>query len=203
MTDSSTNQARLADAVAALGLAVDTSELHGGICGLLCARGPGAASAWIRDSGHVAVSQIGDAEAARESLHEAEAESWRELGGDELTFYPWLPGSETELSVRVAALAAWCRGFVAGLGLGGYAPEDAATEADTGGGRGAVAEFVGDLVEISRAGLDADELEDADQAGFDLAAVVEYVRVGVQLVFEELREQRERGSTAADAYGKH
>ncbi|HSG63698.1 MAG TPA: UPF0149 family protein [Gammaproteobacteria bacterium] len=185
MTDSS----KLADTIAALGLGVDAAEFHGGICGLLCASGPGAASVWVRESGD-APSPIGDGATTSETLREVEAACWSELSGAELAFYPLLPDSEAALGERVNALAAWCQGFVTGLGLGGYGADSDDFDDASGGGRAQVDEIVADFVEISLAAPDDDEPEPGAQADFDLAALVEYVRVGAQLIFEELEGQR-------------
>jgi uncharacterized protein YgfB (UPF0149 family) len=190
-------------AVAALELGVDAAELHGGVCGLLCTYGPGAVSIWIRESRREFAPRSDAAAVAAEQLHDAEAETWRDLSSPNLVFYPLLPDTEDELSQRVAALALWCQGFVTGLGLGGYSLEDAAFDEDPNGGRTQIAEIVNDFVEISRAGLGAEDLAQADAAGFDLAALVEYVRVGVQLIFEELQGQRDAARAVSEIQIKH
>jgi hypothetical protein len=190
-----TESPKLAEAIAALGLGVDAAEFHGGICGLLCTHGPGALSAWLDESRGAEASLIGDSAAMNEILHEAEGESWRELSGSELAFYPLLPDEEVALDERVAALASWCQGFVTGLGLGGYVVDDDRSTGASGAADTELAEIVGDFVEISRAGLSEEEQEQAHEADFDLAALIEYVRVGVQLIFEELQPQRERAAT--------
>jgi uncharacterized protein YgfB (UPF0149 family) len=203
VTESSLDLEKVTAAIATLELGVDAAELHGGICGLLCARGPGAVSIWIRESGADQVPRLGDAVAAAEQLHDAEAETWRDLKGPSLIFYPLLPDEEGVLAERVAGLALWCQGFVTGLGLGGYSLEDAAFEDDPSGSRAQIAEIVSDFVEISRAGLDSDDLNEADRAGFELAALVEYVRVSVQLIFEELHGQRKTDLAALEPQSRH
>mgnify|MGYP003344636055 FL=1 len=50
---------------------------------------------------------------------------------------------------------------------------------------------LGDFSEISRAALSEDEAEGRDQPDFALAELREYVRAGVQMVFEELAPRRE------------
>ena len=176
-----TESAKLADAIAALGLGIDVAEFHGGICGLLCASGPGAVFAWIRESAD-AESLIGDIASTSGMLREVEAACWSELSGTDLAFHPLLPDGD-------AALADWCQGFVTGLGLGGYGADTGRDDAPA-DGRARVDEILADLVEISRATVGEDEPESEAQPGFDLAALVEYVRVGVQLIFEELEGQR-------------
>ena len=49
-----------------------------------------------------------------------------------------------------------------------------------------------DLTEITRAGVDASDSAEANESA--LAELVEFVRVGVQLVFDELEPLRERAT---------
>ena len=51
---------------------------------------------------------------------------------------------------------------------------------------GELAEILADFGEISRAGVTAEDGENSDQAEFALAELTEYVRVSVQIVYEEL-----------------
>jgi hypothetical protein len=136
------------------------------------------------------------AASAIETLRDAETLSWQTLSAADFVFEPLLPAAELVLSERVAALAAWCGGFLSGLGLGGEELMQSTMREDTSGGAehgtmpDTLAEVLADFSQISRAGLDADDIEDAAQADFNLAELVEYVRVGVQLVFEELEPCR-------------
>ena len=61
-----------------------------------------------------------------------------------------------------------------------------------------VAEILGDFAEMSRAGVDDEDTADPTQADFALAELKEYVRVSVQIVFEQLADRRE--ATARDAH---
>jgi uncharacterized protein len=203
VTESSLDLEKVTAAITALELGVDAAEFHGGICGLLCTRGPGAVSVWIRESGADDGPRSDEAAAAAERLHDTEAETWRELSGPNLVCYPLLPDEEAAMDERVAGLALWCQGFLTGLGLGGYSLEDAALEDDPDGSRTRVAEIVDDLAEISRAGFSAEETSEVDQAEFDLAALVEYVRVGVQLIFEELHGQHGTFLSAPERQLRH
>ena len=51
-------------------------------------------------------------------------------------------------------------------------------------------EILRDFAEISRAGLSEDEAAGVGQPDFALAEIQEYVRVSVQIVFEELGAER-------------
>ena len=161
------------------GVGLPLSELHGGLCGLLCAAGVGAADAWLQESigGHDARAQT-----AAQELRTLQFETWGELAGSDMQFAPLIPEDDRALEERVDALAEWCHGFLSGLGLGGVALSEDATEQ--------VREIVGDLAEISRAGLSAEERDNETESDFVLTELVEYVRVGVQIVFEELEDLR-------------
>jgi len=172
-------------------LPVAVSELHGGMCGLLCAGGASAVPAWVEECLGDGDPMEGALDAAREKLRELELDSWRSLTGSGLEFHPLLPDDDAALGERVGALALWCHGFLFGLGLAGFSlPAEKAGESDV----VRLEEIVQDFSEISRAGVGDDEFEDENEADFALAELIEYVRVSVQLVFEELESARPAGS---------
>ena len=198
MSSASVDSAEIDLAVTSLGLGADPFEFHGGLCGLLCARGPGAVDQWLRQSG-IAI-RI-DSERRRqllETLHAAEADAWRALNAASFDFELVLPAEEAELADRVDALAAWSQGFVTGIGLGGLSGDRADdTELSQ------LDEILTDLTEIGRANLTDDDAGDPVRAGFDLAAVVEHVRVCVQLAFELLHAASDAPAEPAEPVPTH
>ena len=162
---------------------VAVAELHGGVCGALCAGGPSAAQRWLTDC-------LEDAEldaAATPVQDDLEAlvhGSAAMLVDRGLEFAPLLPDDDAPLDEQVQALALWCQGFLSGVGT--TAPN--ATR-DTGEGA-PVSEILRDFAEISRAGLSEDEAKGLGQPDFALAEIQEYVRVSVQIVFEDLAPER-------------
>ena len=182
-----------------LGVSNSAAENHGLLCGLLCARGNVSIEDWIQ-----AVREEG-ASVAKTSGHEKILrpaarlemgftpvpenspliglywETVRQLGGSEYDFQLVLPDDDQSLAVRAEALADWCQGFIYGLGIGGLA--DVALLSDE------VREVVHDLTEISQAAYDDDEELESDEYAY--MEVVEYVRAGVMLVFEELEADRD------------
>ena len=183
MTMPMVDLAEITAAVERLQLGTDAFEFHGGMCGLLCALGPGAVDRWLQESGVEIRADIEDREHMLETLYAAEADVWRALNATSFDFDLVLPGEEAELDDRVRAVAAWCHGFIIGIGLGDRdelrADDSEAAEID---------EILADFAEISRAALTDEDAGDADRAGFDLAAVTEHVRVGVQLAFDHLQQ---------------
>ena len=172
---------RLRDSLAASGAVVALAELHGGVCGALCAGGPAAARRWVMDS--LDDVELGASAAAlADDIEELIGTSAKMLEDEELKFEPLLPSDDAPLPEQVEALAVWCQGFLSGVGSTGLAHGSVEGEA--------LRAFLRDFAEISRAGLSEDEAAGEDQPDFALAQIHEYVRVGVQLVFEELAPVR-------------
>jgi hypothetical protein len=98
----------------------------------------------------------------------------------EFEFEPLLPADDEPLAARVAALAAWCGGFLYGLGTGGPDPSIAKS--------GEVGEYLRDLADIARAELERGR--SAEEGEGDYAELFEFVRAGAQLTFDELAGAR-------------
>lgn len=156
----------------------DVAEAHGTLCGLLCAGVEDLAETWIHntlvDAEEYSFGGRDDARAALEALHDATAAA---LKGGEMSFRLLLPDDDIAIEARAAALAAWCNGFLYGLAIHGLQPMEKLPEE--------LRELLGDFSEIGRAGVAAEEAdEEGEQA---LVELIEYVRVGVQLVYDECR----------------
>ena len=104
----------------------------------------------------------------------------------DMEFEPLLPPDTESLEERTQALAEWCQGFLYGLGAGSI-PD--ASELP-----GEVGEVVRDFIEITHADVDVDQGEESNENAY--AELVEFVRVGVQLLFEELAVARAPGAPA-------
>jgi uncharacterized protein YgfB (UPF0149 family) len=162
-------------------------ELHGGLCGVICAGGRDAASRWLDELLDDCTADAGTLGELARDLGRLGTATWTALNGLTLEFEPYVPDADDSLAARAEGLALWCHGFLSGLVVGGL---------DLGSGQTALppelAELVGDLAEISRAGS-ADEpaatggsVEDPADEEESLTELLEYVRVGVQFIFEEL-----------------
>jgi uncharacterized protein len=166
-------------------LAVDApfaaAEAHGALCGTLMTDGSLTAHSWLAHL--IPASATGDAALRSRNLLETVFEETRAaLGGQDLEFEAVLPDEEAPLEARVTALAAWCGGFLYGFGAGERLGMETLPEE--------VSEVLKDFGEISRATVDRDEPEESSEASY--TELVEYLRAGTQLTYEELAEQRER-----------
>ncbi|MDH3715948.1 MAG: UPF0149 family protein, partial [Gammaproteobacteria bacterium] len=101
---------------------------------------------------------------------------------DDLEFQPYLPEAEAPLHERTQALASWCQGYLYGLGASGIGEHSALPDNTR--------ELIGDFSALAQAETgsgDFDELEDV------YIELVEFIRVGVLLMHEELQPlQRSR-----------
>ena len=159
-----------------LGPAAGAGEAHGTLVGLLSAAADDLPGSWIVNTFADATEDTGFPSAADQEVLTALYEDTRAaLSGDEMAFALLLPDDGDALGERVTALGGWCQGYLYGLAVRGLKdfgelPDD-------------VREILGDLAQIAQAGPDDDDEESGEQA---YAELVEYVRVGVQWVYDQL-----------------
>ena len=162
-----------------MNLTVDAAEAHGWLCGALCTRKDYDARQWLADlAADVGVEPV--ASAQDDALKGLPEQTLEALRSPEFEFAPLLPVEHAPLRDRVAALAAWCGGFLYGIGTG--ASNQLIEKA------GDVAEYLRDLADIARVELEADRNTDAGEG--DFAELFEFVRAGAQLTFDELEAAR-------------
>ncbi|MEQ8661685.1 MAG: UPF0149 family protein [Gammaproteobacteria bacterium] len=171
---SNTLHDRVAHVLETLGCDLGAGECHGALCGLLCAPRAFSPRTWLE---HLAGEDAPEAFAqgeARAVLDELLRTSVDALGRDDLGFFLLLPDDDAGLAMRSAAFAGWCRGFLAGLGLGGIGDmTDLGADA-----RG----FVTDVERFCRVAADAGD--EADEHAF--AELTEYTRMGVLIIYGEV-----------------
>jgi uncharacterized protein len=155
----------------------EPAEAHGTLTGALCAAGDYRLEDWI---GEILPEGAVDPLAAA-ALNELFQQTGQALGGETMGFQMLLPGDEHAIDQRAAALGAWCQGFLYGLG--------SSRMGDSSRLPGEAGEIVRDLMEITRVGVDGRDTEESNEGAY--AELVEFVRVGVQLLFEDLAPLRE------------
>jgi uncharacterized protein len=154
----------------------DAAEAHGTLVGVLCTTDC-SLDDWL---GQILPDGRADpgVEAGLRSIFESTCGT---LGDGSLGFTPLLPNDDAPIGDRTLALGEWCQGFLYGLGAGAL-PEQAALQGDA-------AEVIRDLTEITQVDVDPDEGEEQNELAY--AELVEFVRVGVQLVHAQLTPLRE------------
>lgn len=163
------------------------AEAHGTLCGLLCAGADDVPEAWIHNTlADVEDYSFGGPEDARGLLEALHAATLAALESGQMGFELLLPDDDTPLEERAAALAAWCNAFLYGLAMRGLRPMEELPDE--------LREILGDFSEIGRAGVAEEEAEEVGESAY--AELVEYVRVGVQIVFDECRAPEQAGASS-------
>ncbi len=167
----------VADALQRASASVHAADCHGFLTGLICVTGFADQKIWVAEVFDAYnPKDPSQAEAFRllQSLYEMTLAS---LNSTDLDFQPLLPDEEDSLRERTEALAHWCSGFLSGLGMGGMASQGELPDE--------VSELVQDLTQISRVDFEMEAPDEQEETAF--AEVLEYVRVGVLFIYDELQ----------------
>lgn len=161
------------------GLELSAAEVHGVMCGTICNQMKTGARPDMQRLLTAGTEVSAEALASlRGLLEDMLKEIVQKLYGNLAEFSLMLPDDNESLSVRLQALADWCRGFTVGL-LNNEAFAIDQLSSDS-------AEVARDIIAVSE--VEAGRQEEGDE--WDFAEVEEFVRVGVQLIFEELHSSQ-------------
>lgn len=154
-----------------LRLAITPAELHGSLCGYLCAGGDHARSTWL---GCILADEAGvDAVAEGGALDAAYSASQLQLDSPDFEFELLLPDADIAVSERGEALVEWCQGFLSGFGLSATTHAKLTEEA---------VESLADIGRIAASDLSYEDPEADEQA---LEEVSEFVRVAALLLHSD------------------
>ena len=148
---------------------------HGVLLGRASAAPATAVGAWP-DEVLAELPDVQRPDELREVLAQAAERCVAALDEGTLTLAPLLPDDDVDLELRTAALGQWCQGFLVGVAAAGVNDFDKLP--------GDAPEFLRDVLAISQA-VSEDAGESDEQA---YAELVEYLRVGVQLLHDELAD---------------
>ncbi len=166
----------LSSLLAQIGFNDETAGFHGALCGALC----------VKQSKDVdlllLLDPAGDQSLtidtpAQKALSEAREQTLISLQDNEVGFTPLLPHDDSDLPQRVAALVAWCEGFLFGLSSKPNLDLESCSEE--------LQEIIEDFTQFTRASIDGEDNVELEETAY--AELVEYIRVGAQLVYMEMR----------------
>lgn len=155
---------------------LNPAELHGLLCGLLCADPNLDRDRWLRHADELLGEDAELTEVARDLLLKLFEYGAAQLNSEDGTVAPLLPDDATPLEQRTAALGVWCQGLLYGLGLGQADRHGRLSEESQ--------EFLRDAVEIAKVDFETDEASEVDEVAY--AEIVEYLRVGLLLLQQDL-----------------
>lgn len=173
---------------------ISASEMHGTLSALLCADPMNTGEKWYQTLVPEAENLDELYNEATQTLELLREETFQHLNDPTCDYQLLLPADDEDIVTRTTALSDWCQGFVMGLMMSGLKdfhklPENSA-------------EVSQDILEISRAssGYESEETEEDETA---LQELIEYVRVGVMLINEELNPDRKPVNTTIDYNNLH
>ena len=169
--------AELQDALLRCNALTDAAEAHGTLTGGLCAARSYSLRDWLADI-------LPDGQAtgvAQDCLQSVYTLTSATLAAGQMQFVALLPDDDEALAVRTAALGEWCQGMLYGLGSGRL--QDPAALG------GEVSEIIRDFTAITQVDVDPEDDAEASEAAY--MELVEFIRVGTQLLFEQLEPLRE------------
>jgi uncharacterized protein len=155
----------------------DAAEAHGTLVGSLCASGCSMHD-WLAEilpEGEASGEAANSLQAVFDATNDA-------LGDDAMSFQPMLPSDDDPIAQRTSALGEWCQGFLYGLGVGVAVPDVSRLP-------GEAAEVLRDMTEITHVDVDPQDSDESNEEAY--AELVEFVRVGVQLLYDQLQPLRE------------
>ena len=147
------------------------SELHGIVCGLVCAGADLDGKVWIdRIVGKMNAGAWAEASFLLLRLYDQVS---RQFSGVEFKFEMLLPDSSHSLAVRTLALTEWCQGFLTGLHMADVDFSEILTE---------------DLIEIlcrltELAHLDKAQIETTDEEILTFFELTEFIRKSVWVLY--------------------
>ena len=162
-------------------ISIDVSEYHGKISACLCCDNISAEDLLPEEVKAGRCSLSLETMELKTVLVKVIAETLEKLNDAEMTFYPLLSPDSASLADRTGSLSSWCQGFIDGFGLAIAQKNIPIGPAD----QDIIGEIIEDFSQISK--LTSASVMNQDEEELAYMEVVEYVRVGVQLIFEEMQ----------------
>lgn len=177
MLESGIEYERVARQLASADLESSASEVHGVVCGLLCAGRTDALELWFSELFEGSDSQDPLVAECQQVLSRLHAETREAIEGPGLGFRPLLPDDGKPIRLRAEAVRDWSQGFLYGIGLAGVSPERELSDHT----REALQDF-SDITRLDTEGLTDDDEEDED----DLMQVTEFLWVAAMMVHDDM-----------------
>lgn len=181
------NFSELSQALKQTSLKLHPSQAHGLVCGLLCGQLQPNENWMPLITGEKASPKI------EEILQKLYHLSHQELQAFAFEFQLLLPNDRTPLPNRAEALTLWCQGFLTGLKfveipIVGREP-------------GELTEAIDDLIEIAKLNYDEVATNEEDETAY--VELVEYVRMAINLIYQQSHEGTTEVSDAASQKNTH
>ena len=163
------------------GINIDVSECHGNICACLCSENMTAEVLLPEEIKADESSLSSETMKLKTVFLSLIAETLEQLNDAEMSFYPLLSPDSESLTNRTLSLSSWCQGFIDGFGYVIVQKNISMDHIE----QDIIGEIIEDFSQISK--LTSASVMNEDEEELAYMEVVEYVRVGAQLIFEEMK----------------
>lgn len=168
-------------------LKLHPSQVHGLICGILCGN-PNNDAAW--EELITGSEKKGKTHDMLQELHDLSAQQLKDFLFE---FQLLMPEDSNDLPERAEALTLWCQGFLTGLKLAQVQLIDREPSELT--------EAINDLIEIAKMNYDEVVASEEDEAAY--VELVEFVRMAVILIYQDLHEAEAEKNTRSSSKHLH
>ena len=163
------------------GINIDMSGYHGKISAYLCCDSMKTETLLPEEINADESSLSSEAMKLKTVLLSLIIETLEKLNDSEMTFYPLLSPDTEPLIDKTLSLSSWCQGFIDGFGLVIAQKNISIDQIE----QDIIGEIIEDFSQISK--LTSASVMNEDEEELAYMEVVEYVRVGTQLIFEEMK----------------
>jgi uncharacterized protein YgfB (UPF0149 family) len=151
----------------------NTAELQGALCGILCLDSQANRLTWYKNL----FSEIEPDEKEILDLTTLFDDTVQSLNSLDFDLQLDLPDDQAPLPSRISAMTDWCQGLIYGLGTSGLT-DDTELSADA-------QEYIADVIKIGQ--ISNDVLEDSNEEETNFEELVEYLRMGLFVLYSELQ----------------
>ncbi len=148
------------------------AQVHGFICGLLCATSGKTDNSWQKK-----VLAEHKSKAAREILQQLFETSFHLISEFSFEFTLLLPDDKTAINLRTEALGSWCQGYLSGL-KHCHVPIENREPSE-------ITDTLNDILEISQVNYDDLQQDEENEAAY--FELLEYIRLAVLMIFHEFK----------------
>ena len=176
-----TNESELDEALENCDSGRNSIQAHGLLCGYIMTHGLKGHDMWLHRMFENSSNEKGDK--YKYIFDDLFIKTWRQLEERQSEFELFLPGDDRGLLTRAKAIGSWCDSYLHGL-ISSVTTEKLKKAIN----REPTSILIKDLLEMTKATIGEEDDYETNERSY--AELVEYTRIAVQLIFEELDESR-------------
>ena len=176
-----TNESELDEALENCDSGRNSIQAHGLLCGYIMTHGLKGHDMWLHRMFENSSNEKGDK--YKYIFDDLFIKTWRQLEERQSEFELFLPGDDRGLLTRAKAIGSWCDSYLHGL-ISSVTTENLKKAIN----REPTSILIKDLLEMTKATIGEEDDDETNERSY--AELVEYTRIAVQLIFEELDESR-------------